>query len=360
MLKLNTALVVIFAATLAALWPNGAFAQTPLTLGIPSNGSLPAMTTPYFLAGFRTVNVFEANAKLTIELFASSEVDLYVRFGEDVDFGREPVVADYISRNPGGDELVTISLPRPGTYFIALGVSSVSVTISYVILATTTPLPNILTVPQLASGTGWSTTLFLNNVSTVAEGVTLRFFGEDGNSRQVPIVGMAPASSISATLRPGEIAVYETTAAGPLAVGWASLTPSTPNTSRISGFAIFRFRGAGAPEAEAIVPFSNIWSQNVTMLYDQTNGFSTGLALVNPGQNTVSLSVAIRDQSGATIGVDTVRLPPFSHQASFVSERYPITANGHGSLLITSDGGISALGLRFSPSGTFTSFPPVN
>jgi hypothetical protein len=95
------------------------------------------------------------------------------------------------------------------------------------------------------------------------------------------------------------------------------------------------------------------------MLYDQVNGFTTGLALVNPGAAAVTLSVTIRDTSGTIIGNGSVTLPPFSHQASFIAERFPITANKRGSVVIDGTAGFSVLGLRFNPSGTFTSFLPL-
>jgi hypothetical protein len=95
------------------------------------------------------------------------------------------------------------------------------------------------------------------------------------------------------------------------------------------------------------------------MLYDQLAGFNTGLALVNPGDAPVTLNFTIRDTSGASIGSGTITLPPYSHQASFISERFPITAEKRGSVVIDGTAPFSVLGLRFNPSGTFTSFAPL-
>ena len=354
-----------FLVTIFHFGSNCAFAQASLAAAVPYTVNVdPQSSAPVLLTGCCYIDVLTGTAVLTIHMNAvGGDVDLYARFGQDVAADGQivgSIIADYRSQGPTGNETITINSPKAGRWYIATVVWTPNVAISRTITATPSAAitANTLVIPQFVNGGGWSTTLFLTNVSLVPETLTLNFFGEDGNARQVPMLGSGAVNSLAATLAPGQTTIYETTNTGNLDVGWASVTLGTTN-NRITGFAIFRYRAPGAPDSEAIVNLGNTTDQNLVMLYDQVNGFATGLALVNPGAAAVTLSVTIRDVSGTTIGTGSVTLPPFSHQASFIGERFPITANKRGSVVIDGTAGFSVLGLRFNPSGTFTSFLPL-
>jgi hypothetical protein len=358
-------LAVVFLLVGLHVGSNNAFAQVALTAAVPYTVSVnPQSTVPVLVTGCCYIEVPIGTAVLTIHMNASGgDVDLYARFGQDVELGGPTIGsirADYSAQGPTGTETITINLPRPGRWYFASVVWTPNVDISRTITATPSAAitANTLVIPQFVSGGGWSTTLFLTNVSTLSESLNLNFFGESGGARDVTLLGSGSVPSVATTLAPGQTVVYETTSTGTLDVGWASVTLGTTN-NRVTGFAIFRYGAAGAPDSEAIVNLGNTVDQNLVMLYDQMNGFSTGLALVNPGASPVTLNAAIRDASGTTIGTGTITLPPYSHQASFISERFPITANKRGSVVIDGTAGFSILGLRFNPSGTFTSFLPL-
>ena len=363
--RVHYILALVFSLAVLHVGSDYAYAQTSLTSAVPHTVTVnPQSSVPVLLTGCCYMDVPAGTAILTIQMTATAgDLDLYVRFGQDVALGGATIgsiVADYSSQGPTGSETIRINLPQAGRWYIATVVWTANVEITRTITATSSAAitANTLVIPQFVNGGGWSTTLFLTNVSSVSESLTVSFFGESGSARQVPLLGSGTVSSQATTLVPGQTVIYETTGTGVLDVGWASVTLGTTN-NRITGFAIFRYRTAGAPDSEAIVNFGNTSDQSLVMLYDQLSGSTTGLALVNPGAATVTLSVTIRDVFGATIGTGTITLPPFSHQASFISERYPITANKRGSVLIVGTAGFSILGLRFNPSGTFTSFPPL-
>jgi hypothetical protein len=357
--------VVVFLLAILHVSSDGAFAQVALTAAVPYTVSVnPQLSVPVLVTGCCYIDVPPGTAILRIHMTATGgDVDLYARFGQDVELGGPTIGsirADYSSQGPTGSESISINLPRHGRWYIASVVWSPNVDISRTITATPSAAitANTLVIPQFVNGAGWSTTLFLTNTSMLSESLNLNFFGESGDTRQVTLLGAGAVNSVTTTLAPGQTVVYETTNAGALDVGWASVTLGTTN-NRITGFAIFRYRAEGAPDSEAIVNLGNTVDQSLVMLYDQMNGFNTGLALVNPGATPVTLNAAIRDVSGTTIGTATITLPPYSHQASFISERFPITANQRGSVVIDGTAGFSVLGLRFNPSGTFTSFLPL-
>jgi hypothetical protein len=342
-----------------------AYAQTSLTSAVPHTITVnPQPSAPVLLTGCCYIDVPAGTTVLTINMASTGgDLDLYVRFGQDVSL--DPVtigaiLADYSSQGPTGNETITINSPRSGRWYVASVVWTPNIPITRTITATSSAAiaGNTLVIPQFVNGGGWSTTLFLTNVSTASENLVVSFLGENGTVREVPVLGIGPVDSVVTSLAPGQTAIYETASTGDLSVGWASVTLGTTN-NRITGFAIFRYRAPGAPDAEAIVSLGNTSGHNLVMLYDQLAGFNTGLALVNPGDAPVTLNFTIRDTSGASIGSGTITLPPYSHQASFISERFPITAEKRGSVVIDGTAPFSVLGLRFNPSGTFTSFAPL-
>ena len=95
------------------------------------------------------------------------------------------------------------------------------------------------------------------------------------------------------------------------------------------------------------------------LMYDNQNGSETGVALANPSAtNTLAIAATVRNAAGQTIQTDTITLAPLARITFVMSQRYPATAGQQGSVyLFANPSGMAGLGLRFSPLGTFTSFP---
>jgi hypothetical protein len=219
-------------------------------------------------------------------------------------------------------------------------------------------LDTSLALPTSISGGGWSTTLFITNISTISERFTIRFYRPDGTARSTPLVGAGSVDTLSGTLDPGAMQVFETTDTGALEPGWAVLIPGTAGASRLSGFALIRQR---SPAAEAIVPLSGTAAaRQFVLLFDTSAGFATGTALANPNTSPLTVTAVVRNSAGRTLAIDSLTLPPLGSITFSMTDRFPASANQKGSLLISaSPSGVIALGLRFSPSFTFTSFPPL-
>jgi hypothetical protein len=139
-------------------------------------------------SGF-TINVPQGATRLDVTLRSTppnADVDLYVRFGEDVALEGGRPVADFRSEGAAGDEQVSISGSqlRAGTYFIALGVFTTGVQIQSTLTATVTtgtapPPPPPATGNQLTSGQARSFSL------GPVTGATL-FNGSNGFTISVP------------------------------------------------------------------------------------------------------------------------------------------------------------------------------
>ena len=221
---------------------------------------------------------------------------------------------------------------------------------------------------QVASGGTWNTTFTLVNTSTTAAQVTLNFTGDNGSPVFFPVtylVGSGTAGTVSTigptTIGAGAQLVIATagTASQTVSEGYAVLTVTGGN---VGGSAVFADLTAPGLQ-EAVVPVE-IRNPNAFVLpFDNTNGYSTGVAIANMTNQTVNVPVVLRDSTGASLGtVAAIPLTPNQHEAFILASNYAAVANIHGTLeLDTPAGGqITALGIRAAPSGTITTVPVLS
>jgi hypothetical protein len=433
---------------------NDPILPAPLQSGAMAAFSLPAVSVPTLFPNTfsYSIKVPEGATRLQVDLNSQFDLDLYVRYGQPVDYGDDgSPLADYSSTTVGGNESIVITgSPMPaGTYYIALKVWSVGVSTTGFVMATTTVAcqynletsdiemtaaggsgsisvlstpscvwtavgsapwititshgsgissglmgyqvavntgparigvitiggqvftirqagvgavlvpDNALLVSQFVAGGGqWSMDIFVTNISTVSEGFTMSFYNADGTPRTMPIQDVGLVGSVTGTLASGATQLIQTAGADALQQGWAVLIPNSPNASRLSGFAVFR-QSIPVGSSEAVVPFMDPTLRRYVLLYDNANGFVTGAALANPSSTlTLSITATARDQSGQVLGSPAIiTLPPLARTTLVVSDRFAGTGGQRGSIYLSGSGGLTGLGLRFSPQGTFTSFP---
>ncbi len=215
---------------------------------------------------------------------------------------------------------------------------------------------------QIASGGGWKTTLTLLNLSSTQNSVRVVFRGDDGSPLTLPLMvtqqGVSQAvTAVERTVEPGATLLIESEAPASSAtvVGWAEVVSAGP----VSGFAIFRQRGLDGRDSEGTAPLESSKTSSLILPFDNTTGFATGVALVNPTAQATIISATIRDDNGAQIGLEAVSLPAMGHVSFAVADRFSVTSNRRGIIVFESTGGgaVAGLGLRFSPFGTFTSVP---
>lgn len=164
---------------------------------------------------------------------------------------------------------------------------------------------------------------------------------------------------------PGHSSVFLSTpgGTGPLTEGWALAT----NVTNLSVTALFRLQLSPLPESEAtsvgIDP-----TVGFAMAFDETTGFDTGFALANVSDtDTVTEFIYFFDTTGKLIYSDSSHtLAPHAHESYQFSTRYgstPIMGQrgevhifyGSSSTPTAPIGGLTGLGLRINPGGTFTS-----
>jgi len=226
------------------------------------------------------------------------------------------------------------------------------------------------TIPQFVDGDSWQTTLILTNLSTSTAYYRVYFNADNGDVVNFNIVGVGNASSIFGQLGPGQTVELATPGtASTLTQGYASLfnydRPANDAARvaipvRMGGMAVFRRRLPGLPDQEAVVPMSASFDRNFTIPFDNRNGFVSGVAIVNNSVANGVVSLTARDNTGAILATDSFPLNFFTKVVYLVKDRYPALAGKAGILQYSiSAGGFSGLGLRFNPTGSFTSTHPL-
>jgi hypothetical protein len=214
---------------------------------------------------------------------------------------------------------------------------------------------------QVVDGGTWKTSFIISNLDTVTRHCEVRFFSDDGSDMLLPIFSTDlqgdVLSGVSLTIGAGGTAFFETAGTDPvLAQGWALLVKDN-SSDPIGGMAVFRQRRPGFPDAEAVVPVVSQFDGHFVLIFDNTSGFVTGMAIANPSSRSIVATADVLDEFGNLISQETLSLNSYAHQAFAISDEWPSTAGRRGSIEFQTSGfGIGVLGLRFSPYGSFTSF----
>jgi len=180
-----------------------------------------------------------------------------------------------------------------------------------------------------------------------------------------------PVSQLNLALSPGGASTASTVGgAGALQTGYSTVDVSSGSAPYATG--VFSFSQNGVVVSEAAVPASppttaaRIFVDYRTGVQTKTNQASsktvdidTGMALVNRGTGMASITFQLRNSSGNVLATGHGALAQNAHNALFINELSRIapdfilpanfpTANGFGSLDITSDQPISILALRLT------------
>ena len=219
------------------------------------------------------------------------------------------------------------------------------------------------TLAQVAVNGGWQTTFTLVNTGATAARATLKFFDDSGAPLTLPLTSpssgeLGPVATLTLPLAAGASVVIETQGgdAAPEVTGSAQLSV---DDGSVSDFAIFRYNPT---QQEAAVPPALSANSNV-LVFDNTNGLVTGVAVANPGAQPLSATVTARDQAGAVLGTGTIQLPAFGHRQFMLSDAqnggFAQTRNLRGTIEFTPPSGTSlaVLGIRATAAGVITSIP---
>lgn len=127
---------------------------------------------------------------------------------------------------------------------------------------------------------------------------------------------------------------------GQLSVSYGQI--STTTVTQPVALAIFSWTQNGVLVTEAGVPAAvPSLSARVFVDYDTSSGRDSGVALVNPSSNALTINVTMNNQGGLSASCPSILLPPMGHTAKYASQM-----------------GCTALSSPFMGTMTFTSLAP--
>jgi hypothetical protein len=221
-------------------------------------------------------------------------------------------------------------------------------------------------LPQIADGGGFVTEFIITNPTGALVTCRLTFWQDNGNPLSLSLNGAAPSSSYVVTVPGHSTQFLPTPGLGPSVTGWAL----AENVQKLGVIAAYRLHVSNRPESEATVEGIPA-TAGFAMAFDQTPGFDTGFALANVSPfDTVIENLYFYDINGTFMFSDSTRtLGPHQHESFLFSSRYGSQLAGkRGAVRVyysvqgtPSNGtvGLTGLGLRVNPGGTFTSLPTV-
>ncbi len=244
-------------------------------------------------------------------------------------------------------------VPASGTLAFAATVQSAAVTFSV-----------LGSMPDLAASENWTTTFTLVNTSASDAQSELNFLGDNGNPLQLPLLlpqqpvsqSVQTTPSFNWTLASNASLIVQTAPLANLSMQTGSAQLAA--TASTGGFAIFHVYPT---EQEAVVPLETRNASSYLLAFDNTNNAVLSVALANVALQPASVSVLIRDDTGAQIGSGSLALLGSGHTSFALSNLFPITSGQRGTIEFdTPPGGqISVLGVRSAPPGTITTIPAL-
>jgi hypothetical protein len=213
-----------------------------------------------------------------------------------------------------------------------------------------------LTIPHVVDGGGWQSTIVLTNTSPNPASATLVFHqqtGTDGSTQSwtPPLLEVISTSGLS--LAGGSSLFLHTTGtAANLSQGWAELN-ADPS---IIGYVVFSIRsGATQDDGTALAVAA---SNRILVPYDDSNGFVTNMAIVNPTGAAEDISVAFRTTDGGVATGVLSQVPAGGHLSFGLSTQFPIILNHAGlAEFYSATGTFSIIALRTNPTHSFTAAP---
>lgn len=179
-----------------------------------------------------------------------------------------------------------------------------------------------LFLPQFVDGSGYTTSVFLLNTSTVVESGKLAFSGDDGAPLVLKTAGGTTGSTFTCSVQPGGVFVLHTAGSSENAnTGWIQVTPD-PNSSSPAGAGVFSFSQGGTLVTESAMSAATP-TTHARIYIDQSGNHGTGLAIASPGDSGTSVTLKAYGTDGSTPAGNSAGpliLKGNGHTARFVSQ----------------------------------------
>ena len=246
---------------------------------------------------------------------------------------------------------VTIALSLKVVLFLAItaGVANRAAAQASGGFQSSQPSNTAASIAQIASAGGWDTSLTLVNLSTFPVGAVLNFFDDAGNPLNLPFsfpqgtMSSMTNSTVNGSITASGLFLVDTTGlyTQTANVGWSHLQAS----GDVGGYALFTNTRTNW---QAAVPLQTINASSYLLAFDNTDPLSTGVAIANLATQDANIKAIIRDDSGTTIGTESISVPAQGHTSFMLISTYPVTAGMRGTIEFDTPAGgqINVLGLR--------------
>lgn len=213
-----------------------------------------------------------------------------------------------------------------------------------------------LTIPHVVDGGGWQTTIVLTNSATAPASATLIFNSDTtggGTQPWTPPFVETSSTTGLVLISGSSLFLHTTGTAAALTEGWAELDAD----AGIVAYVVFTYRLPGQQDDEGTAP-AVAATNRILVPYDDSSGFVTGIAIVNPTAMAQDIAVGFQTTTGAVAFGTLPTVPPQGHMAFVLSQQFPIIA-GHAGLaeFYSATGNLSMIALRFNPTLSFTAAP---
>jgi hypothetical protein len=201
-------------------------------------------------------------------------------------------------------------------------------------------------------GGAWYTALYLSNTTNSPVSVPVSFIDNFGVPLDVPLNGIGTSIFQFVDLDPGATAILEAPNSGAPGQGWveAGFAPG------VTGYGVYRQVIPGREKQEAVVPLTSESSLTADLIYDEIVS-TTSVALLNPSDQQVIVTITAYSVNGAQVGSTQVTLSPQSKVATTLKTLLGgIVGNRGWATFSVSNGAVSVLGMRFLGEA-FTSIP---
>jgi hypothetical protein len=211
------------------------------------------------------------------------------------------------------------------------------------------------TIPQVADGGGWQTTLVISNSTTGTATAALTCYKETTSGAtttwSAPFQESTSTSNLSLAAA-GTLFLHTAGTAATTSVGWCALDAD----SGIEAYAIFTQTSASSTQDGTAVAAAA--APRALIPFDNVSGMTTSVAVVNPNSSPEIISASIRAADGTITKTSLGTLPANGHMAFELPKKFTATAGKRGLIeLYNTSGSLSALALRFNSGGSFTTAP---
>ncbi len=225
-------------------------------------------------------------------------------------------------------------------------------------------------ISQVADGDGWQTIISLNNIDASPSLFKLSFFDDTGAPLSLQTNILTGPVIFGAIPAHGSVTIQTAGTQTSLSQGWAlmetvfveQLSAAIAPGATVAGTVIFQRPPTVPRPSEASEPLDFSSRSQWVLPFDHTNGYTSGIALVNPSTSQdISVFLTFYDTSGATLLSDSFTLPHTQHTTITLTQKYPQVIGRLGTLKITTSGPVvNVLGFHVSPAGVFTSTSPTS